>query len=233
MSRYVVGGGLATILAVSALSGCGAHGGSRTEFDRQHSSFTPETIRSYSASPLYWLGTRFEDWDLSAILGPSRSDGMISFIYGTCTPSGGDEPSCSPPIEVQVTPLCRHLASVARDPIWRQRRIRGAPVGTSLDGAPVLFSIRAQVKVYATPPRLKSPPTTPKPPPTPPPRPTSPPTTPPTPATPPPPRPPHGLSLRALRALRSANHVKPVINANEPIPRAPVDVLAGARACPS
>jgi hypothetical protein len=231
MSRYVVGGGLAAILAVSALSGCGAHEGSRTEFDRQHSSFTPETIRSYSASPLYWLGTRFERWDLSAILGPSRSDGMISFIYGTCTPSDGDQPSCTPPIEVQVTPLCRHLASVARDPIWRQRRVRGAPVGTSLDGAPVLFSVRAQVKVYATPPATTTPTTARPPPPTPPPRPTAPPTTPTTPPTPPPPRPPHGLALRALRALRSANHVEPVITASEPIPPAPVAVLAGARAC--
>jgi hypothetical protein len=219
---------LATILAVSALYGCGAHGGSRTGFDRKHSSFTPETIRSYSASPLYWLGTRFEHWDLSAILGPSRSDGMISFIYGTCTPSDGDQPSCTPPIEVQVTPLCRHLASVARDPIWRQRRIRGAPVGTN-DNASVLFSIKAQVKVYASPPPPKTPPTTPTPPP--PPVPTGPPAASPTRPTPPPPRPPHGLALRALRALRSANHVKPVINANELIPPAPVVVLAGTRAC--
>jgi hypothetical protein len=221
-------------LAVSALSGCGANGDSRAGFDRKHSTFTPETIRSYSGSPLYWLGTRFERWDLSAILGPSR-DGTISFIYGTCKPSDGEQPSCTPPIEVQVTPLCRHLASVARDPIWRQRRIRGAPVGTSLDDAPVLFSIRAQVKVYATPPPRTRPTTTPKPPPTPPPRPTAPPatppTTPPTPPTPPPPRPPHGLAVRALRALRSANHVKPVITANEPIPPAPVAVLTGARAC--
>jgi hypothetical protein len=230
MSRYVVGGGLAAILAVSALSGCGAHRGSRTEFDRQHSSFTPETIRSYSASPLYWLGMRFEHWDLSAILGLSRSDGMISFIYGTCTPSDGDQSSCTPPIEVQVTPLCRHLASVARDPIWRKRRIRGAPVGTSLDGAPVLFSVRAQVKVYATPPPT-APPRTPTPPPTPPPAPTAPPTTPTPLPTPPPPRPPHGLAVRALRALRSANHLEPVITANEPIPPAPAAVLAGTRAC--
>jgi hypothetical protein len=229
MSRCIVVGGLATILAVSALSGCGGHGGSRTEFDREHSSFTPETIRSYSASPLYWLGTRFERWDLSAILGPSRSEGMISFIYGTCRPSDGEQPSCTPPIEVQVTPLCRHLASVTRNHIWRQRRIRGAPVGISPDGAPVLFSIRAQVKVYATPPPPTRPQATPTPPPPPPP--TGPPTAPPTRATLPPPPPPHGLAVRALRALRSANDVKPVIGANEAIPPAPAAVLAGTRAC--
>jgi hypothetical protein len=192
IKRCLVLGGLVSVLAGSVLSSCTEHGGSRAGFDRKHSSFTPETIQSFSASPLYWLGTRFKRWELSTILGPTRADGTISFIYGTCTPADGEQPSCSPPVEVQVMPLCRHLESVAKDPIWRHRRIRGAPVGR-IDNAPVLFSGRAQIKVYA----LPDP----------------------------------GLAMHALRALRSANHVNPVVNANEAIPAPPAAVLAGTRPC--
>jgi hypothetical protein len=177
-----------------ALSGCtSGQSSSPPGFEREHSTFTPESVSRYSASPLYWLGTRFERWELSTILGPSRPDGTISFIYGTCTPSDGEQPSCAPPIEVQVTPLCRHLELVARDPIWRHRHIRGAPVGR-VDNAPVLFSRRTQVRVYTG---VGDP----------------------------------NLGLRALGALRSANHVEPVIDVNEPVPAAPVAVLVGTKAC--
>ena len=185
--------GLISALVVSALAGCTSEGGSSAGFDRERSTFTPESIRSYFASPLYWLGTRFERWELSAILGPAQPDGTISFIYGACTPSDGEQPSCAPPIELQVTPLCRHLENVAKNPIWRRRHIRSAPVGT-IDNAPVLFSNSAQVQVYTADSDL-------------------------------------GLALRALRALRSANHMEPVISADEPIPAAPVAVLAGTRTC--
>jgi hypothetical protein len=93
------------------------------------------------------MGPRFGKWQLTAVALPSAPDGFVSLIYGDCTPRGGDEPSCTPPVEVQVSALCSHLREVARDPVWRHRRVRGAPVGT-IDGAPVLFSASAQVKVY-------------------------------------------------------------------------------------
>jgi len=50
-------------------------------------------------------------------------------------------------LQLQIQPLCAHLDAVARAPIWKQRQIRGAPVGT-IDGAPVLFTGHVQVKVY-------------------------------------------------------------------------------------
>lgn len=78
---------------------------------------------------------------------PAKVRWGTGLIYGDCEPSGGTEPSCTPPLEGQVFPLCQHLDVVARDPIWRQRRVRGAPVGT-IDSAPVLFTQSAQVKVY-------------------------------------------------------------------------------------
>jgi hypothetical protein len=52
-----------------------------------------------------------------------------------------------PPLQIQIQPLCADLDVVARAPIWRKRKVRGAPVGT-IDSAPVLFTNGAQVKVY-------------------------------------------------------------------------------------
>ena len=71
----------------------------------------------------------------------------MTFIYGDCEPKGGDEPSCVPPIEIEVFALCPHLEAVTAAPIWKTRTVRGAPVGT-IDSAPVLFTGGAQVKVY-------------------------------------------------------------------------------------
>lgn len=103
--------------------------------------------RQFDSFALYWLGERFEKWRLTEILGLDDPTGFVTLIYGDCEPSGGIEPTCTPPLEVQVFPLCAQLDVVARDPIWMHRRIRGAPVGT-IDRAPVLFSRGAQVKVY-------------------------------------------------------------------------------------
>jgi len=103
--------------------------------------------RRFDTFAVYWLGTRFEHWDLTALSTPATPDGFVSLIYGDCTPHGGDQPSCTPPLDIQISPLCAHLREVARDPLWRHRRVRGAPVGT-IDAAPVLFSQGTQVKVY-------------------------------------------------------------------------------------
>jgi len=103
--------------------------------------------RAFDDFSLYWLGERFERWDLTSIYPLSEPTGFVSLIYGDCTPHGGSEPSCTPPLEIQISALCSHLHVVARAPIWKHRRVRGAPVGT-IDSAPVLFARDAQVKVY-------------------------------------------------------------------------------------
>jgi hypothetical protein len=121
------------------LGACSADGTSKADV---------EQARRFDAFPLYWTGQRFEKWELEAIDGLDGPARLVTFIYGTCTPHDGDEPSCVPPIEIQLSPLCSHLDVVAARPIWRHRRIREAPVGSNPDGAPVLFSSRAQVKVY-------------------------------------------------------------------------------------
>jgi len=110
-----------------------------------HDAVGTDAARQFDGYPLYWLGDRFEGWDLAHVdVSPTS---FSTFVYGTCTPHGADEPSCSPPLQLQIQPLCAHLAVVARARIWRHRRVRGAPVGT-IDSAPVLFTSRAQVKVY-------------------------------------------------------------------------------------
>jgi hypothetical protein len=125
---------LALVLAASTL-GCGS------------SKPDVAAAKAFARFPLYWVGERFEKWELEAIDGLDYTADAITFIYGNCTPKGGEQPSCVPPVEIQVFPLCLHLQEVAAAPVWKTRRVRGAPVGT-IDSAPVLFTSGAQVKVY-------------------------------------------------------------------------------------
>ncbi len=107
--------------------------------------------RAFDQRPLYWVGERFERWELERV--DLSNPQLTTFSYGTCEiedpdgPFGVEAGSCSVPLQIQIQPLCSHLAAVARDPIWRRREVRGAPVGT-IDSAPVLFTNRVQIKVY-------------------------------------------------------------------------------------
>jgi hypothetical protein len=173
--------GAAAMLAAVACTGGGADGDPDLD-----------AAQNFTRHPLYWVGERFEKWDLEHVeVGTGE---FATFIYGTCEPRGGTDGGCAPPLQLQIQPLCAHLEAVARAPIWKRRQVRGAPVGT-IDGAPVLFTNRVQVKVYRG---EDSDP---------------------------------GVPMRALRALRSANDVPPVIDADDPIPAASGAVLAGKAAC--
>jgi hypothetical protein len=152
-----------------------------------------EAARGFERHPLYWVGERFEQWELEHV--DTDAGEFVTFGYGTCEIPAGTDGGCAPPLQIQIQPLCAHLQVVARSPIWRRREVRGAPVGT-IDSAPVLFTNRVQVKVYRG--QGSDP----------------------------------GLPMRALRALRSANDVAPVIDEDDPIPPAPYAVLAGEEACP-
>ena len=106
--------------------------------------------RTFRAYPLYWVGARFERWELVHV--DVAATGFSTFIYGDCKVddpdgSGPEGGSCTPPLQIQIQPLCTHLDVVARARIWEHRKIRGAPVGT-IDSAPVMFTRAAQVKVY-------------------------------------------------------------------------------------
>jgi hypothetical protein len=186
--------GPAFVAVMLGASGCGEG----DVFDTNSADTT--SARAFRAYPLYWVGERFEKWDLVHVdVAPT---GFTTFIYGNCEiddpdgffgPEGG---SCAPPLDIQIQPLCAHLAVVARAPLWKHRRIRSAPVGT-IDSAPVMFTRGAQVKIY----RGQG---------------TDP-----------------GLPMRALRALRSINKVRPVIGRRGPIPSPAPGVLDGRRPCHS
>jgi hypothetical protein len=125
-------------LATAALAGCTRTvGGGDPD---------PDAARTFDGYPLYWLGERFERWDLEHF--EVSPGGVAVFIYGTCTIEGWfADGGCAPPLQIQIQPLCAHLDVVAGNQVWRRRQVRGAPVGT-IDGAPVLFTKRVQVKVY-------------------------------------------------------------------------------------
>ena len=104
-----------------------------------------DAAAKFERFPIYWAGGAFEGYELRRV---DAGDGVAAgLIYGACTPDGGLQPSCAPPLEIQIFPLCYHLDAVALPPKERWRRIRGAPVGTQ-DGAPVLLTRRTQIKIY-------------------------------------------------------------------------------------
>ena len=184
--RRTIGVGIA-VAAAATLAGCS------TTTTVGAGSPDVDAARRFDRHPLYWVGDRFEKWDLENIdLG---SPGVfVTFSYGTCELDVPADGGCAVPLQIQIQPLCTHLAVVARAPIWQRRQVRGAPVGT-IDSAPVLFTSRAQVKVYVG--QGADP----------------------------------GLSMRALRALRSINEAPPVIDRDDRIPPAPRSVLDGTEPC--
>ena len=151
-----------------------------------------DSAAKFERFPIYWLGDEFEGRELTRVTAEEMSTAAV-LIYGTCEPSGS-EPSCTPPLQVQIFPLCYHLDAVALPRRERWRRVRGAPVGTQ-DGAPVLLTRRTQIKVYRG--EGSDP----------------------------------GMPRRALKALRSLNHVAPVISPTDAIPPPPPGVLDGERPC--
>jgi len=106
-----------------------------------------DAAKEFKRFPLYWPGETFEGRSITRIGGLGGSSSAVVLVYGTCTPEGFLEPTCALPLQIQISPLCAHLRFVAQAPIWRTRRIRGAPVGT-IDSAPVLFTRWTQIKVY-------------------------------------------------------------------------------------
>jgi hypothetical protein len=106
-----------------------------------------EAARAFDRFPLYWVGEHFEGWDLEHV-DVTTPRHPATFIYGTCELPVPADGGCAPPLQLQIAPLCTHLEVVYRYPIG-ERQIRGAPVGTSRDDAPVLLTNRVQVKVYS------------------------------------------------------------------------------------
>ena len=86
-----------------------------------------DAARTFTGYPLYWVGERFEEWDLEYV--EVRPDGFSTFSYGTCELDFGQDHGCAVPLQLQIQPLCAHLEFVARNPIWKRRDARTGGVG--------------------------------------------------------------------------------------------------------
>ena len=135
------------IALLLAVVGSGCTRAESQRFDRENSNYTPASITGFDDFPIYWTGTRFGPYKLTSITYQPQ-DGFITFVYGTCTPEGGDEATCTLPVTITEAPICFHLTEAARDHRWRHRTARGVPVG-AFGGGPVLFARRTQIKVSA------------------------------------------------------------------------------------
>lgn len=138
---------VAGVLGVGLLlAGCdGDVAGTRTSFDARHSDFTVAEAAQVDATPLFWLGPRFEGLPLITISGDARFG--ATFIYGDCSiPDGQDDGGCSPPLQVQTVKMCRSRTPTT--PLRNQRTLRGVPAGTR-GGGIVLLSRQVEVRVFA------------------------------------------------------------------------------------
>ena len=103
---------------------------------------TPEltAAQSYDDYALYYLGTSFNGLPLThAAMGPGSGihrRRAWDFIYGDCTPSGGDAPSCTPPLDVQNWSICTRFPARYPGPTPKTTTIDGVetlPAGGGLD----------------------------------------------------------------------------------------------------
>ncbi len=85
--------------AFSGLVGCGAGNGGSTDLS---------AAREFPGYLLYYAGHEVEGESLSYVAGPADQGPAKgwTFIYGDCTPSGG-EGGCPAPVEIQNFPICR------------------------------------------------------------------------------------------------------------------------------
>jgi hypothetical protein len=106
-----------------------------------------DAAAAFQRFPIYWLTEEFEGHELTHISELGETNPGATLVYGTCDRGSGLNGGSAPPLQIQQMPLCSHLDAATRNPIWRTREVRGAPVG-SLDDAPLLFTQTRQVKVY-------------------------------------------------------------------------------------
>jgi hypothetical protein len=127
---------LSILVALLAAAAVGCAGGDDPDID---------AAAEFDRFPIYWLTEEFEGHELTYISELGESSPGVTLVYGTCETSG--DGGCAPPLQLQSFPLCFQLDEIARNPVWRTRTVRGAPVG-SHDGAAVLFTRTRYVKVY-------------------------------------------------------------------------------------
>jgi hypothetical protein len=130
----------ALTLAVFALgvTACGSGVGSTAPSHGPAAGLTK--VRRFQEYPLFWLGPTYGGLKLTGVDSgrvdvPSADHTRIirthshtvTFLYGTCTPGGGDEQSCPPPLQVQNWPSCGRNAALYGLHLPLRLHVRGVP----------------------------------------------------------------------------------------------------------
>jgi hypothetical protein len=109
-----------------------------------------EAARRFDRYPLYWIGERFEGWDLERIevdaVGSDprgRRRRFAFFSYGTCELQVPADGGCGVTLTIRIEPHCERLAEVASG-----RTIRGAPLNFSYSSDPILYTDRVRITVF-------------------------------------------------------------------------------------
>ncbi|HUR86781.1 MAG TPA: hypothetical protein VMY78_15705 [Solirubrobacteraceae bacterium] len=123
--------------AAASLAGCGEDGRPRPG---------PADVRAAqraAAQPLYWAGRTVDGRPLTAI---SRSEGRVSFLYGTCEPSG--DSGCGAPVSIQTTSICDRNALTVDGPPLSSRRVRGVVARVDAEGTVEVAAGTSSVTVF-------------------------------------------------------------------------------------
>lgn len=95
-------------------------------------------LKTFDEYPLVYLGDEYEGLPLvycehrrtsGTSYGIPPTD-QVFFIYGRCTPTGDDAPSCAPPLQVHILPGCSPIPVRALD----SERVTVRGVGVSMLG---------------------------------------------------------------------------------------------------
>ena len=109
------------LVAVAATLGCCGGSGERPRTPGRAQALA---LQRGAGHTLYWVGRSFDGLALTEVLPrPER----VSFIYGSCDPSGSDT-GCAPPLEIQVSSICDDNALALDIRPDAKRRIRGTTV---------------------------------------------------------------------------------------------------------
>lgn len=125
-------------------------------------------LRSYRRYRLYYLGERYGDLPLTAIVSklqppayepstkrlPAPTSPTFGFRYGECEPPSDREGGCSPPLYIQNFEICAvSPKSYHVTPSGLTARIRGAPVFTNTGaGSLNVFTGQTTITIFASPP---------------------------------------------------------------------------------
>jgi hypothetical protein len=117
--------------------------------------FTLASLHRFGSYPVYGVGRRIDGLGLSGISWQrpgEGSSGFVAMLYGGCRLSGGSEPRCTYPLEIQSWRACTRDEGTDNPPSVTSQR--GARVGRFSGRELHVYTGRSTVVVDAPSPRL-------------------------------------------------------------------------------